>query len=144
MGLGTNDQNNSGATFLAVRISTDAKGRKHAILAKRCDEGTPGAKQVFKADGNPAITKDGQNVYRLEYDWVEGRIVKLEKHDADYGGKPKSYLHVHIQDGSERFVLSLERGDRYWSDFLLRLPMIEPTKAVHFQPPMMMGRRTRV
>lgn len=135
MGLGTNDNSSSGATFLSVRISTDAKGRKHAILAKRCDQGTPGAKQVFKADGNPAVTKDGDNVYRLEYDWVEGSIVKLEKHEADYGGgKTQSYLHVHIRDGADLYVLSLDRGDRYWSDFLLRLPMVDPTKPVVFQP----------
>jgi len=130
MGLITNNTNQGGATFLSVRISTDAKGRKNAVLAKRCDEGTPGARQIFKADGSPALTKEGQTCWRLEYDAIEGFITRLEKHEAEWG----NYLHIHIKDGADKFVLSLDRGDRYWSDFLLRLPLLTPQTLTKFQP----------
>ena len=135
MGLITNDTHEGGAVFLSVRTSTDAKGRKRAVLAQRCKEDTLGAKQVFKADGSPALTKDGDTCWRLEYDAIEGFITRLEKHDADFGdGKKQSYLHIYIKDGPDRFVLSLDRGDRYWSDFLLRLPLLAPQTLTKFQP----------
>jgi len=135
MGLSTTSQQNEGATFVTIRTGTDAKGRKQAIIAKRCDEGTPKAKQAFKADGSPALTKDGDTVWRLEFTELSGRIVKLEKHEADFGdGKKQNYLHIHIKDGQDLYILSLDRGDRYWSDFLLRLPMVEPTKDVIIRP----------
>lgn len=135
MGLNTNEHNDDGAVFLSVRISTDAKGRKKAILAKRCTADTPGAKQVFKADGSPAANKDGDNVYRLEFDSLTGRIVKLERHDAEFGdGKKQSYLHVSVHDGSDLYVLSLDRGDRYWSDFLMRLPLVDTSAPVTLAP----------
>ena len=134
MGLETNDQYEGGATFLTVRMGTDAKGRKKAILAKRCSPEEIGAKQVFKANGDPALNKDGEAVYRLEFPALFGKITKLAKAESEYNGKTVRYLQVHVMDRGELYVLTLERGDRYWSDFLMRLPMIDLDVPVRLAP----------
>lgn len=128
MALG-NNQRNGGYTSLSVRTSTDDKGRKRAVIAKRCTKDAPGARIVTKADGMPALDKEGNNVYRLEFDYIEGRIVKLEKRTSDYG----DFLDVMIHD-DEVYMLSLGRGDRYWGDFMQRLLNVDPSKPVRLTP----------
>ena len=134
MGLEANDQYEGGATFLTVRMGTDDKGRKRAILAKRCPADTPGAKQVFKANGEAAVNKDGDAVYRLEYPALTGQIFKLESTESEYNGKTVKYLQVHVSDQGEHYILTLERGYRYWSDFLMRLPNVRLSEPVRLAP----------
>lgn len=128
MALGHNERT-GGATMLSVRMTTDEKGRKNAIVAKRCTKDTPGAKMVTKADGMPALDKEGNHVFRLEFDFIEGRITKLEKRESPFG----EFLDVTIEDG-ERYVLSMERGDRYWGDFLQRLLNVDLSASVKLTP----------
>jgi len=134
MGLETSSNNDNAGTFLTVRMGVDDKGRKKAVLAKRCTADTPGARQVFKANGDPAQNKDGENVYRLEYTAVKGRIVGMENVVSEFNGKSVKYLNIRIEDGAEHFILVLERGDRYWSDFMMRLPMINIDEPVRMAP----------
>lgn len=134
MGLETQSHNDGGSTFLSVRMGVDDRGRKKAILAKRSTAETPGARQVFKGNGDPALDKDGNNVYRLEYAAINGRITGMETVQSEFNGKPVRYLNIGIEDRGERFVLVLERGDRYWSDFMMRLPMLDLGKPVRLAP----------
>lgn len=135
MGLTQRTSETNDATYLTIRTSTDAKGRKRAVLAKRVPEGTPGARQVFKADGMPALNKEGGTVWRLEYDELAGHIAALQEHTADYGdGKSQQYMRVVITDGEAQYVLDLERGDRYWADMLMRLPNVDLADAVTIAP----------
>ena len=128
MAVGHNNQGGN-STFLSVRTSTDDKGRKKSVIAKRCTKDEPGAKLITKADGMPALDKDGNHTYRLEYDFIEGRIRGLEKRVTEFG----KYLDIHIQD-DRTYILSLERGDRYWSDFLQRLLNVDLGKTVRLTP----------
>lgn len=135
MGLERKSSTGDNAIYLTVRTSTDSKGRKRAVLAQRVPQGTPGAVQVFKADGTPATNKEGDTVWRLEYDSITGVITKVAKHDADFGdGKGQSYCRVTITDDGQDFVLDLDRGDRYWADFLMRLPNMKLGAAVTLLP----------
>ncbi len=135
MGLTTRTSETSDAIYLTIRTSTDAKGRKKAVLAKRVPEGTPGARQVLKADGTPATNKEGGTVWRLEYDQLSGYIAAVQEHTADYGdGKTQQYMRVVITDGTEVYMLDLERGDRYWADMLMRLPNVDLADAVTIAP----------
>jgi hypothetical protein len=135
MGLTTRTSERTDATYLTIRTSTDAKGYKRAVLAKRVPEGTPGARQVFKADGMPALNKEGGTVWRLEYDELAGHIAAVQEHTADYGdGKTQQYMRLVITDGEAQYVLDLERGDRYWADVLMRLPNVDLADAVTIAP----------
>ena len=128
MGLGTNDT--SYIPRLKVGVTTDEKGRKKSIIGMRCKEGDAGAKPVFKKDGTQALDKDGNGVFRLEYDYIEGRIVKMERSDTDFG----SFLEVTITEGGQSWILQLPRGERYWTDFVMRLPMLNLSDPVRLQP----------
>lgn len=133
MGLGTNERSN--VQRLRIGIKTDDKGRKSAVIGLRCEAGTPGAKQVFKSDGEPAMDKDGKNVYRLEYGYVEGRIVKLEKQSVDFGKGNVELLDITITDeAGDVYVLQVDRGDRYWADFLMKLPNVNLSLPVRIAP----------
>jgi hypothetical protein len=128
MGLGSNDR--QGGVRLRIGISTDDKGRKKAVIGMNCPEGTPGAKAVEKAEGQPALDKNGKQVYRLEYDYVEGKITRMENKETDFG----KFLDVTISDGKDVFTLRLERGERYWSDFLQRVPLVDFAKPLRLTP----------
>lgn len=128
MGLGTNDH--SYVPRLKVGVTTDDKGRKKSIIGMRCKEGDKDSKPVYKKDGTPALDKDGNAVYRLEFDYIEGRITKLEQSQTDFG----NFLEVTIEDGTSAWVLQLVRGDRYWTDFVMRLPMLDLGAPVRMSP----------
>lgn len=128
MGLGSN--NHESSTRLTVGISKDDKGREHAVIGMRCDESTPGAKMVYKKANEPALDKNGNPVYRLEYDYVEGLILGLAKEETDFG----KFLSITIRDGANTYRLRLERGSRYWTDFLMRLDNVRLTAPVRLSP----------
>ena len=77
-----------------------------------------------------ALDKNGNEVFRLEYDFIEGRIVALENEDTDFG----KFLNVSIRDGGQVYRLRMERGSRYWADFLMRLPMLNLGEEVRLSP----------
>lgn len=129
MGLGTSERGNY-ATRLRIGTTTDAKGKPHAVVGVRCKEDTPGAKPVLKADGTHiANKKTGELLYRLEYDFIEGHITALAIAEDDYG----KYLDVSIEDDA-KYVLRLDRGDRYWTDFCKRLPNVRLAGRVRLTP----------
>lgn len=128
MGLGTHTHSN--VTYLRVGQSKDEKGRLRSVIGKRCEASTLNAKPVYKADGTQATDKNGNGVFRLEYDFIEGKITKLTRTEDDYG----KYLDVTIEDGADVYALRLDRGERYWADFCLRLPMLNLLKPARLQP----------
>lgn len=129
MGLGTNDR--SGITRLKIGTRVDEKGKYHAVVGMRCKADTPGARAILKADGtHVSNSKTGELLYRLEFDYVDGTILAIAHADTEFG----KYLDVTIGDGKDTFCLRLERGDRYWADFLMRLPMVDLKKSVKLTP----------
>lgn len=132
MGLGKTQYTDG--TKLSIGFSKDDKGRPKAVIGMRVPAGTPKAKQVFKVDGSPALDKDNKEVYRLEYDFLAGRIVALKDREQEFNGKITKYLDVHVNDVGDLYVLSLPRGERYWSDLLLRLNNVDLTKDVKLTP----------
>lgn len=128
MGLGTNAS--SYIPRLRVGVTNDEKGRKKSIIGMKCDADTPGAQEVYKKDGTAATDKDGRQVYRLEFDFIEGLITGMERVDRDFG----QFLEVTIEDGSDKWILQLTRGSRYWTDLCLRLPMVNLNRNVRLSP----------
>jgi hypothetical protein len=129
MALGNNDRNFT--TRLRIGTRVDEKGKTHAVVGVRCKEDEPGARPILKADGTHVANKTtGELLYRLEYDFVYGTITAMTITEDDWG----KYLDVTINDGGTTYTLRLDRGDRYWTDFLLRLPMLDLTKPITFTP----------
>jgi hypothetical protein len=133
MGLGE-FTTRSNATYLRIGMGVDDKDRPRAVIAKRCKEGTPGAVQVFKASGDPALDKDGNTVWRMEYPNVEGMVAKIVRSVQEYNGKDIHTLDIHIEDGGSLFILQIDRGDEYWGDFAMRCPNIKWDKPVKLCP----------
>lgn len=128
MALGTNNETGY-ITYLSVRTSTDDKGRRRAVITKRCKKDDPGAKLITRADGKEALDKDGNPAYRLEFDYLEGTITKIERRTTEFG----KYLDIHIRDDRD-YILSLDRGDRYWYDFLQRILNVNIEKPLRLIP----------
>ena len=123
------------ATYLRVGVGEDDKGRKRAVLARRVKEGTPGAVQVFKGTGDPALDKDGNTVWRTEHPFIEGRIIKIERRQPEYNGKPVDELNISLVDADgELVILQLTKGDEYWGDFAQRVPGVDFAKPVKIAP----------
>lgn len=134
MGLGSFSTGGS-ATYLRIGMGKDDKGNPRAIIGKRAKEGDPGAVQVFKADGNPAIDKDGHAVYRTEHAFIEGVVKRIARDEPEYNGKKVEVLNITIDAGvGQLFVLQLDKGDQYWGDLALRMPGIDWTKSVKLVP----------
>lgn len=133
MGLGS-FTTKSNTTYLRIGIGEDEKGRQRAIIGKRSKEGTPGAVQVFKAAGDPALDKDGNTVWRTEYAFIEGTVVAINRATKNYGGKDTEELEIEIVDNGELFTLQVEKGSDYWLDLALRMPNVDWTKPVRLQP----------
>lgn len=132
----------SNAIYFAVRKSTDGKGRPCAVLVTKVPKGTPDARQAFKSDGSPSLDKDNNEVWQLEQEWLNGRIVKLENREVEIKQKKRFFLNITIQGEQHTMVLSLERGDRYWVDFLKRLLGVDLSLPVRFQPYHIIDRAT--
>lgn len=129
MGLGNNTSVNG--TRLTIGIGKDDKGRDKAVIAKRCAPDVPGARPSMMKDGTQAVNKKtGEAIWRLEYDFLEGVIVGLEKRETDFG----KFLDIHIDDVGDRYILSLDRGERYWTDFLYRLGGVDLNDRVKLTP----------
>ena len=129
MGLGNNDR--TFITRLRIGSRLDEKGKTHALVGVRCKENAPGARPVLRMDGTHVSNKKtGELLYRLEYDYVQGTIVAMAITEDEWG----KYLDVTISDAGDTFVLRLDRGDRYWTDFLLRLPMLDLKSPTIFTP----------
>lgn len=131
------------ATYLRIGMGKDDKERPRAIIGKRAKEGDPGAVQVFKADGNAAVDKEGNAVYRTEHAFIEGVVRKLERVRKEQNGGEQEVLQITIDAGvGNVFLLELDRpiankeaGRRaYWEDFVLRMPNIDWSKPVKIQP----------
>ena len=133
MGLGE-FKTRSNAKRLRVGMGTDDKGRPRAVIAVRSTEGAPGAVQVFKASGEAALDKDGNTVWRREYEDISGKVVKIERNSTEYNGKDIHTLDITIADGLDLYVLQLDRGDEYWGDFAQRAPGVDWSKPVRFAP----------
>lgn len=129
MGLG-GFNNDSNSTYLTIGMGKDEKGRDRAVIGRRARKGDPGAVQVFNHDGTPAKSKDGDEIYRTEYGFVEGIINKIERTSGEYGDR----LGIHITAGVESFILQLDRGSRYWVDFAHRCNNINFGKPVKLHP----------
>lgn len=125
----------SNATYLRVGVGEDDKKRKRAVLGRRVKEGTPGAAQVFKANGEPALAGDGSTVWRTEHPYIEGRIIKIERRQPEYNGKAVDELNISVVDkDGELLVLQLTKGDEYWGDFAQRVPKLDFGKPVKIAP----------
>ena len=117
-----------GGLYFTIGSTHDDKGRKKACFGLRCAKDTPNAKQVFKQDGTPALDKKGAEVWRLENDFINERIIDLVDETSEYGRR----LVVLFNGGQ----LALPHGERYWTDFLLRLPNVDLSKPVRLKPHM--------
>ncbi len=133
MSYGTTTQQGNTKHF-SVRTSTDAKGRKQAVFALPAQQGEAGAKQVFDKDNAPVVDKEGKPRYRTEHNFIDGVIVALEQHEAEFNGKVLRFLNIVMMDKDECYSISIQRGDRYWVDFLKRLPGIDLSKPVRLSP----------
>lgn len=134
MGLGSFSTGGS-ATYLRIGMGKDDKDRPRAIIGKRAKEGDPGAVQVFKADGNAAVDKDGNTVWRTEHAFIEGMVRKIERAQPEYNGKAVDVLNITFDTGlGALYILQLEKGDPYWGDIAQRMPNIDWEKPVKLQP----------
>lgn len=134
MGLG-NFTNRNNTTYLRIGMGVDDKGRPRAIIGRRCKEGTPGAVQVFKGNGDPATDKDGNSVWRTEHAFIEGMVMAMNRVTKNFNGKDTEELELEIvDDAGELFTLQLEKGDTYWGDLAQRMPNIDWSKSVKLQP----------
>lgn len=128
-------RNRSNTTFLRIGMGKDDKGRPRAVLGRRAKEGEPGAVRVFKAKGEPATDKDGNNVYRHEFGAITGRVIRIERKEVTFSGAPQQMLEIELVDDSgELFTIQLDRGDRYWSDLACRMNAIDWSKPVRLAP----------
>lgn len=134
MGLGSFSTGGN-ATYLRIGMGKDDKDRPRAIIGKRAKEGDAGAVQVFKADGNAAVDKDGNAVYRTEHAFIEGMVKSIERANPEYNGKAVDVLNITFDTGAGvLYVLQLEKGDPYWGDLAQRMPNINWEKPVKLQP----------
>lgn len=127
--------NNYDSTLrFSVGVTRDSKGRRKAVFTLRSTPDTPGAKQVLDKDGQPLLNSRGETLWRMEYDYVNGRIVSIADRTQEINGKPMRFLDLRVVDGSETYTISVKRGDRYWVDFLMRLPNLRLSEPVHMSP----------
>lgn len=129
-----NEQTKGTGKFFSIRTRTDAKGHKNACLALSVDKDTPGAEPVYNKEGKPVTDKDGNQRYRLTFSFVEGHIVDFLTKQVEYNGKPIDLLDVVLFDGTDRLTISMQRGDRYWVNFMSRLPAVDLSKPVRMSP----------
>lgn len=91
-------------------------------LREKCKEGEPNA--VWREF-------EGKGSFAKEYQWIEGRIVKIYyKESKDYGN---SY-EVTIDDDVKKWNVSFKENSRYCQDFLVKLPNIDLSKFVRINP----------
>ncbi|HQW07207.1 MAG TPA: hypothetical protein PLN12_15085 [Flavobacteriales bacterium] len=129
-GLGGFNSGNR-STFLTIGMGLDEKGRPRAVIGRRAQKGDPGAVQVFKSDGTPALTKkDNAEIYRTEFGFVDGIVTWMQRDDSDFGPR----LNITIKAGGEQFLLQLDRGNRYWVDFAHRCDNIDFSKPMKLTP----------
>lgn len=127
------------ATFLRIGIGKDEKGRENAVIGKGAKKGDPGAVQVFKFDGSPALDKNDNPVYRIEYGAIEGRVVKIERAQPEFNGVKVDVLNIHFDTGDDMLCLQLgvptpKKSGDYWLDFALRCADIDWSKDLTLTP----------
>jgi hypothetical protein len=133
MGYGTEERGGN-KTYFSIRTIKDEKGRKQAVFAQQCSADAPGAKQVFDKDGNPSVDGNGKQRWRLEHNYLSGHLTKIDTVTHQIKNKDRKFLELHVRDVDSLVILSLERGDRFWVDFLMRAPGYEPELATIFRP----------
>lgn len=130
-----NTQNESSRIKFRITSSTDDRGRKHAMFSLSAKEGDKDAKQVMGKDGTPYLDGEGKGRWKTDYTFVEGFIVDFVKEDVEVTkGTTRTYLNIQMMDGSDSYTVSVEKGSRYWLDFLKRLPSVDLSKKVHMSP----------
>lgn len=70
--------------------------------------------------------KKGNRKYYIETGGLSGRLVGLKISTTDFG----DFLDVEFGDGDGLYILSMPVDSKYFRDFGLRLPNIDPTKDV--------------
>ena len=74
--------------------------------------------------------KNGDTVYEIPFDFVEGKIESIVVKDGDYG---KQWM-IQMNDGEERFTLQLSYSGGFTKTFLQTVPNIDLTKSVKLVP----------
>jgi hypothetical protein len=122
-------------TYFSIRKGRDQQGREKAVFGMKVPKGTPGAVQAFRNDGAPVVDKNGNEVWHAHYDYVSGRITNIEY--VEYprlGNRIDEVMEITIQDESGTAIVTVQKGDRYWVDFAMRAPNIDPSKVVKLKP----------
>lgn len=132
MGFGNQERNS--VTYFTIRKGRDNQGRDKAVLAIKAPKGTPGAHQAFRNDGTPVIDKNGNEVWHKHFDYVEGRLTSMEYVEYDRGGRTDTYLELKLQYHEGVYIVTVQRGDRYWVDFAMRAPGLNPNVSVKLVP----------
>jgi hypothetical protein len=78
----------------------------------------------------PRVTKTGKTVHEQRFDTITGFIVGLSVRENDYGKQ----WQLTMQDGDEKYIVSMPYSSRYSTSFLKSLPNIDLSKIVKLMP----------
>jgi hypothetical protein len=117
--------------FFGIRQGKDSQGRTNAVMVRKVDGNQSGAIATIGKDGKQTVNaKTGELNFHQEFDYLSGRISKLEKRVWESNGKKRQLLDISIDAPGETLILSLDRGSSYWIDFLNRLINVDLEKDV--------------
>ena len=122
-------------TYMSINVGRDKEGRECAVFVRRVPAGTPGCKPVLNKDGvHVTNKKDGTPLYKMEHDFIRGRIIGVDHVEEEYDGRKENYTEITITKGGKTVVLKLKFGDNYWVDFGNRAPYIDAKQEVEIVP----------
>ena len=77
------------------------------------------------------VNKNGDTVYELHYDFIEGRIIdaRIESHES-YG----KFINLKLTDGKETVSLSMGFDSSYGRHFIFRIPNFDLRSSVKIKP----------
>lgn len=77
------------------------------------------------------MTKQGQESWALEFDWIDGIIESIfYKEDTEHGNS----FEVVIVDGMDHYQISFKDDSRFWFDLAKKLPTIDLKQKVKLNP----------
>lgn len=126
MGLG-NKGRGSGVDYLSIYGGEIVREWRKA---RPSDDQIPLGKELQEREISQGPNK-GNTVWFIGYDYVTGTIDNIELDDSGNWG---ASINITIKDIDETFILQLKADSSYGTDFLMKLPNIDLSQEVSFEP----------
>lgn len=102
-------------------------------IIRKADETTPGAVKVEKKRNGQGT---GEYRWELHDDGVTGTIIGFERRTETFNGEDNTTLIVTLKHEKSGALVKvqLNQGQRYWRDFMYRLPNVDLRREIELRP----------